>query len=93
MNLGERQTPPHADIVQTIVIPEVVDLVYTGDLQFEIDPCEEEVTIEASVEGGQPFVSPNGDTFYQYKWILTTTDNEIFNYSGKSDNCSRCWKS
>ena len=66
------------------MIPEVVDLVYTGDLQFEIDPCIEEVTIEASVEGGQPFVSPNGDTFYQYKWILTTTDNEIFNYSGKS---------
>ena len=72
------------DVVQTILIPEVVDLVYTGDLQFEIDPCIQEVFIEAFVEGGQPFISPNGDTFYRYQWILTTTDNEIFNYSGKN---------
>ena len=54
--LGSDDTTP--DIVQTIVIPEVVDLVYTGDYNLKLILVEE-VTIEASVEGGQPFVSPN----------------------------------
>jgi hypothetical protein len=72
------------DAVQTIIIPEIAPLEYTGDLQYEIDPCVREVIIEADVQGGQPFVSPNGDSFYRYEWILTTTDNEIFNYSGKT---------
>ena len=72
------------DVVQTVIIPEITPLIYTGDLQFQIDPCEKEVEIEAIIEGGQPFVSPNGDTFYRYQWILTTANNEIFNYSGKN---------
>ena len=72
------------DANQTIIIPEIAPLEYTGDLQYEIDPCVREVVIEAMVQGGQPFVSPNGDSFYRYEWILTTTDNEIFNYSGQS---------
>ena len=72
------------DAVQTIIIPEIAPLEYTGDLQYEIDPCAREVVIEAVVQGGQPFVSPNGDSFYRYEWILTTSKSEIFNYSGKT---------
>ncbi len=72
------------DANQTIIIPEIAPLEYTGDLLYEIDPCDREVVIEATVQGGQPFVSPNGDTFYRYQWILTTNNNEIFNYSGQT---------
>ena len=81
---GAATNTQSCDAIRSIIIPEIAPVQYTGELSYEIDQCSSEISIEASVQGGQPFVTPNGDSFYRYRWVLTTTSNEIFNYSGQN---------
>ena len=59
-------------------------LEYVGELEYVLDTCTKEVEITALVEGGVPFVSPNGDSFYRYQWTLDLGNGQAVNYAGES---------
>ena len=72
------------EVIQTIIIPEVQPLEYVGELEYVLDTCTKEVEITALVEGGVPFVSPNGDSFYRYQWTLDLGNGQAVNYAGET---------
>ena len=72
------------EVLQTIIIPEVQPLEYVGDLEYVLDTCTKEVEITAMVQGGVPFVSPSGDSFYRYQWTLDIGGGQIVNYAGET---------
>ena len=72
------------EVIQTIIIPEVQPLEYVGELEYVLDTCTKEVEITASVQGGVPFVSPSGDSFYRYQWTLDLGNGQAVNYAGET---------
>ena len=72
------------EVIQTVIIPEVQPLEYIGALDYVLDTCTKEVEITATVQGGVPFVSPNGDSFYRYQWTLQTGGGQVVNYAGET---------
>ena len=81
------------EVVQTIIIPEVQPLEYIGELEYVLDTCTKEVEITALVEGGVPFVSPNGDSFYRYQWTLDLGNGQAVNYAGETIIVRETWES
>ena len=72
------------EVTQVIIIPEVQPLEYTGAMEYVLDVCTQEVEITADVQGGVPFISSNGDSFYQFLWTLDLGGGASVNYSGKT---------
>ena len=72
------------EAIQTIIIPEIEPLEYIGDLSYVLDSCSNEVEITASVQGGVPFVSSQGEAFYSYLWRLDLGNGTTYNYVGET---------
>ena len=74
---------------QAIFIPEIQSLEYVGELEYVLDNCTGKIDITADVQGGVPFISASGDSFYSYSWTLDLGGGNTFNYIGKEITISQ----
>ena len=74
---------------QAIFIPEIQPLEYVGELEYVLDKCTGKIDITANVQGGVPFVSNSGESFYSYLWRLDIGGGNSFNYVGQDITVSQ----
>jgi len=64
--------------VLNFTINEAESITYSGETEFEIDPCyetyQDDFFDQFLIEGGEPFTTNNGDPFYSLKWTFTPID-------------------
>ena len=72
------------ELNQILIIPGLEEISYIGDMSYTLDKCDPEFELTAEIQGGVPFVSSNGETFYKYNWQLNSDEFGTLEYTGKT---------
>ena len=73
LTVGQLSTTSSDTVCEQIYIFNVAEyepITWTGDTEINISPCDNQALVTAQVQGGRPFILPNGEVLYQYEWTF-----------------------